>query len=237
VAARGNRSRAEQQARRALAIIQSVVISPYRFGHKHPKGLHVHCALDEEFCRGSLLGRVVERVQIEKGFAVPRVVEPFLRPAGLLRRIRRFAAKSLITLLLTRLPARAGGRYTVTATGGALTTNPGYAMTNKAGPPASIAASAGTPQTATVNAAFVRLRGYQTQTSERAKSLSFIGMPENDSKCCRGQPCIAYTCGAESARPGRMSSPQHQTQTSERSKAFCSSRLAENDSQHMHGHW
>jgi len=46
------------------------------------------------------------------------------------------------------------GRYTVTATGAALTTSPGFALTNKAGAPASIAATAGTPQTATVNTAF-----------------------------------------------------------------------------------
>jgi 5-hydroxyisourate hydrolase-like protein (transthyretin family) len=46
------------------------------------------------------------------------------------------------------------GKYTVTATGAALTTKPGFALTNKSGPPASIAASAGTPQTATVNTAF-----------------------------------------------------------------------------------
>ena len=35
---------------------------------------------------------------------------PFLRPAGLLREIRACAAKSLTTLLLPRLPARAGAR-------------------------------------------------------------------------------------------------------------------------------
>jgi hypothetical protein len=46
------------------------------------------------------------------------------------------------------------GKYTVTATGDALTTSPGFALTNKSGPPASIAATAGTPQTATVNTAF-----------------------------------------------------------------------------------
>ena len=46
------------------------------------------------------------------------------------------------------------GRYTVNATANALTTAPGFAMTNKAGPPASIVATAGTPQTATVNTAF-----------------------------------------------------------------------------------
>jgi hypothetical protein len=46
------------------------------------------------------------------------------------------------------------GKYTVTATGAALTTNPGFALTNKSGPPASITATAGTPQTATVNTAF-----------------------------------------------------------------------------------
>ena len=46
------------------------------------------------------------------------------------------------------------GRYTVTATGDALTTNPGFALTNKAGAPSTIAATAGTPQTATVNTAF-----------------------------------------------------------------------------------
>jgi hypothetical protein len=46
------------------------------------------------------------------------------------------------------------GRYTVTATANALTTSPGFVLTNKAGPPASILATAGTPQTATVNTAF-----------------------------------------------------------------------------------
>ena len=46
------------------------------------------------------------------------------------------------------------GRYTVTATGSALTTNPGYTLTNKAGAPSTIVTSAGTPQTATVNTAF-----------------------------------------------------------------------------------
>jgi hypothetical protein len=46
------------------------------------------------------------------------------------------------------------GKYTVTATAKALTTNPGFVLTNKAGPPASIAATAGTPQSATVNKAF-----------------------------------------------------------------------------------
>ncbi len=42
----------------------------------------------------------------------------------------------------------------MTATGAALTTNPGFALTNKAGAPASITATAGTPQSATVNTAF-----------------------------------------------------------------------------------
>ena len=46
------------------------------------------------------------------------------------------------------------GKYTVTATGAAFTTNPGFALTNRAGAPASTAATAGTPQTATVNTAF-----------------------------------------------------------------------------------
>jgi Viral BACON domain len=46
------------------------------------------------------------------------------------------------------------GKYTVTATAAALTTTPGFALTNKAGPPATIAATAGTPQTTTVNTAF-----------------------------------------------------------------------------------
>jgi len=46
------------------------------------------------------------------------------------------------------------GRYTVTGSANALSTSPGFALTNKAGPPASIAASSGTPQTATVNTAF-----------------------------------------------------------------------------------
>ncbi|MGA8150302.1 MAG: hypothetical protein WB952_05085 [Terriglobales bacterium] len=46
------------------------------------------------------------------------------------------------------------GKYTVNATANALTTSPGFAMTNKAGPAASITATAGTPQTATINTAF-----------------------------------------------------------------------------------
>jgi hypothetical protein len=46
------------------------------------------------------------------------------------------------------------GRYAVTATAKALTTKPGFVLTNKSGPPASIAATAGTPQTATVKTAF-----------------------------------------------------------------------------------
>ena len=40
---------------------------------------------------------------------------PFVRPAGLLRGIRGGAAKSLTTLLLARLPARAGARPTTGA--------------------------------------------------------------------------------------------------------------------------
>jgi len=46
------------------------------------------------------------------------------------------------------------GKYTVTATGASLTSSPSFVMTNRAGPPASITATAGTPQTATVNTAF-----------------------------------------------------------------------------------
>jgi hypothetical protein len=46
------------------------------------------------------------------------------------------------------------GSYTVTATTGTLTTNPGFALTNQAGAPGAIAATAGTPQTATVNSAY-----------------------------------------------------------------------------------
>jgi uncharacterized protein YbbK (DUF523 family) len=46
------------------------------------------------------------------------------------------------------------GKYTVTATANALTTSPGFVMTNIAGPPASIAATAGTPQSAPVTTAF-----------------------------------------------------------------------------------
>jgi hypothetical protein len=46
------------------------------------------------------------------------------------------------------------GKYTVTAVANALTTSPGFALTNKAGAPVSITATAGTPQTATVNTAF-----------------------------------------------------------------------------------
>ena len=51
--------------------------------------------------------------------------------------------------------ARAGG-YTVTATAGTVTTNPGFMLTNRAGAPASITATGGTPQTATVNTAFAK---------------------------------------------------------------------------------
>jgi hypothetical protein len=46
------------------------------------------------------------------------------------------------------------GKYTVTATANALTSNPSFALTNKPGPPASITATSGTPQSATVNTAF-----------------------------------------------------------------------------------
>ena len=46
------------------------------------------------------------------------------------------------------------GKYAVTATANALSTSPGFVMTNLARPPASIAATAGTPQSATVNTAF-----------------------------------------------------------------------------------
>ncbi len=46
------------------------------------------------------------------------------------------------------------GKYTVGATAKALSANPGFALTNKAGPPATITATAGTPQTATVHTAF-----------------------------------------------------------------------------------
>ena len=46
------------------------------------------------------------------------------------------------------------GAYTVTATVGTHTTSPGFTLTNQAGAPATIAASAGTPQTTTVNTAF-----------------------------------------------------------------------------------
>jgi len=46
------------------------------------------------------------------------------------------------------------GKYTVTAKASALTTSPGFVMTNNPGPPASITATAGTPQSAPVNTAF-----------------------------------------------------------------------------------
>ncbi len=46
------------------------------------------------------------------------------------------------------------GKYTVTAKANALTTNPGFVMTNLPGPPASIAATAGTPQSTPVNTSF-----------------------------------------------------------------------------------
>jgi hypothetical protein len=48
------------------------------------------------------------------------------------------------------------GKYTVTAKANALTSNPGFVMTNLAGPPASIAATGGTPQTTAVNTAFAK---------------------------------------------------------------------------------
>jgi hypothetical protein len=46
------------------------------------------------------------------------------------------------------------GAYAVTATVGTHTTSPGFTLTNQAGAPATIAVSAGTPQTTTVNTAF-----------------------------------------------------------------------------------
>jgi hypothetical protein len=46
------------------------------------------------------------------------------------------------------------GSYTVTANIGALTTDPGFALTNLAGAPASVTATGGTPQTTAVNTAF-----------------------------------------------------------------------------------
>ena len=46
------------------------------------------------------------------------------------------------------------GKYTVTATAVALTTSPGFSLTNKPGRPASIAATGGTPQSTTVDTAF-----------------------------------------------------------------------------------
>ena len=55
------------------------------------------------------------------------------------------------------------GKYTVKATGDGLTSNPSFVMTNKAGPPASITATAGTPQTAAVNTAFATDLGATVQ--------------------------------------------------------------------------
>jgi hypothetical protein len=49
---------------------------------------------------------------------------------------------------------RIAGKYTVTATAKALTTSPGFVLTNLPGPPASIAATAGTPQSTIVNTPF-----------------------------------------------------------------------------------
>jgi hypothetical protein len=46
------------------------------------------------------------------------------------------------------------GKYAVTAKTNALSSNPGFVMTNKAGPPALITATGGSPQSATVNSAF-----------------------------------------------------------------------------------
>jgi Bacterial Ig-like domain (group 1)/Viral BACON domain len=46
------------------------------------------------------------------------------------------------------------GRYSVSATANALSTKPGFSLTNRPGPPASITASAGTPQSTTVNTPF-----------------------------------------------------------------------------------
>ena len=48
------------------------------------------------------------------------------------------------------------GSYTVTATTGTLTTNPGFALTNQAGTPATIKAVGGTPQSAAINTAFAQ---------------------------------------------------------------------------------
>jgi hypothetical protein len=48
------------------------------------------------------------------------------------------------------------GAYAVTATAGTATTSPGFALTNLAGPPASIKATSGTPQTATIDTAFAQ---------------------------------------------------------------------------------
>jgi hypothetical protein len=55
------------------------------------------------------------------------------------------------------------GKYTVTATGASLTTSPSYSLTNKAGAPKTITATAGTPQTATVNSAFATKLGATVQ--------------------------------------------------------------------------
>jgi hypothetical protein len=46
------------------------------------------------------------------------------------------------------------GAYTVTGAADGLTTTPGFALTNKPGPPASIAATGGTPQSTKVNTPF-----------------------------------------------------------------------------------
>ena len=46
------------------------------------------------------------------------------------------------------------GSYSVMADIGTLTTNPGFALTNVAGAPASVTATGGTPQTAAINTAF-----------------------------------------------------------------------------------
>jgi protocatechuate 3,4-dioxygenase beta subunit len=48
------------------------------------------------------------------------------------------------------------GAYAVTATAGSATTSPGFALTNLAGAPASITATSGTPQSATIDTAFAK---------------------------------------------------------------------------------
>jgi adhesin/invasin len=62
-------------------------------------------------------------------------------------------AQGVATAVVFRANAIAGS-YAVTADIGTLSSNPDFALTNLAGPPATVTATGGTPQTAAVNTAF-----------------------------------------------------------------------------------